>query len=183
MLAAMLDAARPPALSRTTSLRRGLGALVLAAACGTSPASKGAAAPDEPLIDENAERNPQPPRADEAADAPRPARTIYRDELVRALGQGPAYLLRQLGPEPHRPQGKWVGWRITRVFPDDPGLCRGGCDLLVGDVVLSVNGNTLERPEQLSDLVQALPSATTLVVERLRGGAYETVEWRLADAR
>lgn len=101
---------------------------------------------------------------------PRPPGTIYRSEVERATGGGqPAYLLRQLGPEPFRPTGRFQGWVITRLFPDDPTLC-AGCDLRVGDVILSVNGNTLERPELLTSLLADLGELESLTVHRLRGG-------------
>ncbi|MEE9384497.1 MAG: PDZ domain-containing protein, partial [Nannocystaceae bacterium] len=105
----------------------------------------------------------------------RPAGTIFRSELVRATHDGrPGYLLAQLGPEPHRPHGRFQGWVITRVFPDDPALCANLCDLRVGDVILTVNGSPLERPEQLSKLVAALPHLDRLEVRSLRGGSMRT---------
>ena len=55
---------------------------------------------------------------------PRPEGTIYRSELARGTQDGnPAYLLSQLGPEAYRPQGRFEGWLITRVWPSDPELC------------------------------------------------------------
>jgi len=108
------------------------------------------------------------PALAEAPASARPPGTIYRSELDRALARGPGYLLYELGPEPYRLSGKFVGWEITRVFPDEPGLCAEGCDLLVGDIILSVNGDRLETPQAFSNLIEALPQLDTLVIKSLR---------------
>jgi hypothetical protein len=111
--------------------------------------------------------------------SPRPPLTIYRDELHRATERGPAYLLRQLGPEPFRHHGTWVGWEITRMFPDDPAVCAPGCDVDVGDVILSVNGSTLETPQAFADALEALPKADRLVVHSLRNGKRRERSYRI----
>lgn len=112
----------------------------------------------------------------------RPPRAIFRDELERATGSGPAYLLRELGPAPFRHQGRFVGWEITQLFPDDPGLCVPGvCDLALGDVILGVNGHRLETPQDLSDAFAALPSWTQLRVQSLREGQRREVTYTIVD--
>lgn len=111
---------------------------------------------------------------------PRPPRTVFRDELERATAPGPAYLLRELGPEPFRHQGRFVGWEITQLFPDDPGLCVPGvCDLALGDVILGVNGHRLETPQDLSDAFAALPAWTQLRVQSLREGQRREVTYTI----
>ncbi len=117
-----------------------------------------------------------------AARYPRPARAIFREELQRATGPGPAYLLRQLAPEPYRHDGHFIGWEITQVFPDDPELCAPGCDLALGDVILGVNGHRLHTPQDLSDALEALPSWTHLRVQRLREGKRIDVTYAVLDA-
>lgn len=124
-----------------------------------------------------AERETPPPRPEE----PRPPTSIYRSELVRATSFGPAYLLRELGPEPFRHRGTFMGWEITRVFPSDPGLCAPGCDLEVGDVVLSVNGSKLETPQQLSDALDAVADASKLEVVTLRGEKRRQVTYSIVE--
>lgn len=113
---------------------------------------------------------------------PRPPRAIFRDELSRATGPGPAYLLRELGPAPFRHHGRFIGWEITQVFPDDPGLCVPGvCDLALGDVILGVNGHRLETPQDLSDAFAALPTWTQLRVQSLREGQRREVTYTIID--
>jgi hypothetical protein len=122
-----------------------------------------------------------PPAESSASLRPRPARAIFRDELQRATGPGPAYLLRQLGPEPFRHDGHFIGWEITQLFPDDPELCAPGCDLALGDVVLAVNGHRLHTPQDLSDALQALPGWTQLHVQSLRDGQRRDVTYTVID--
>jgi hypothetical protein len=168
----------------------------VAAACLVSSCKPPESRPptgDEPLISGPEDPDHEAPdwatgdRDDEAAspagEGPRPPQTIYRSELDRALARGPAYLMRELGPEPFRLHRKFVGWEVTRVFPDDPELCRSGCDLVVGDVILSVNGNRLETPEALSQLIETLPRLTQLEVASLREQRRRVVTYRLVEDR
>lgn len=112
----------------------------------------------------------------------RPENTIFRSELGRATHGGkPAYLLAQLGPEPYRPGNRFIGWKITSVWPDDPDLCGVDCDLASGDIILSVNGNTLERPDQLSALMSDIAKVDSLRVKTLRDGKMRDRTYQIAD--
>ena len=71
--------------------------------------------------------------------------------------------------------------RHDAVFPDDPGLCSHGCDLYPGDVILTVNGNPLERPEHLSDLMASLDETTKLEVRLIREGKLHQRTFVLVD--
>lgn len=103
----------------------------------------------------------------------RPAGAIYRSELIRATqGGAPSYLLAQLGPEPYRPQGQFEGWVITRVWPGDPQLCAPGCDLRVGDVILSVNGSKLQTPEELSNALAHIDELELIELVGMRDGEF-----------
>ena len=129
-----------------------------------------------------AEAPPDPGVEDEESPPrPRPPRAIFRDELQRATGPGPAYLLRQLGPEPFRHDGHFIGWTITRLFPDDPEL-GASCDLALGDVILGVNGYRLATPQELSDAFELLPGWTQLRVQSLREGKRRDVTYTIIDA-
>ncbi|MCR9164811.1 MAG: hypothetical protein ACE37F_15030 [Nannocystaceae bacterium] len=111
----------------------------------------------------------------------RPPSTIFRSEIERALARGPGYLLYELGPEPFRLSGTFVGWEITRVFPDEPGLCDEGCDLMVGDIILSINGDRLETPQALSNMIDALPSTDTLTIKSIRDEKRRVATYTLAE--
>lgn len=173
-------------------------ALMAASSCRTSPAEAPApnasAWPDEdfdpgpgddfdPGSESSASESAMSPSSDPTGPTrPRARHTIFRDEIQRATGPGPAYLLRQLAPEPFRHQGHFVGWEITRLFPDDPDLCASPCDLALGDVILTVNGNRLQTPQELSDVLGALPSWSSLKVQSLRNGQRRQVEYAIVDA-
>jgi type II secretory pathway component PulC len=137
---------------------------------------------DAPSTGDDAVAEPAPV-AGEVAEArgPRPPATIYRSELELALSRGPGFLLGQLAPEPYRLSGRFVGWEITRIFPDLPQLCADGCDLQVGDVILSVNGDRLETPQAFSNMIDALPSMDRLVVKSLRDEKRRVATYTLVD--
>ena len=157
-------------------------ALLVALSCrGDSPAP-----PEDPAAEGGAAGRAGPdPVRDEALDpdppAPRPPGVVYRHEIERATARGPGYLMRQLAPEPLRERGVFRGWRIGARFPDEPGLCEDVCDLQVGDVIVAVNGVRVERPEHLTELLAALPKATELRVDRVRGGKGETRVYRIVE--
>jgi type II secretory pathway component PulC len=150
---------------------RSLAPLIVLFALGCRPRSESGETPD--VSSESTE-----PRNERHADASstkpaRPPGAIYRDELVRATRGGNApYLLAQLGPEAYSPQGRFEGWIITRVWPGDPELCASGCDLRVGDIILSVNNSKLETPEQLSNLLADLDAIQGIELTGIRDGEF-----------
>ncbi len=129
------------------------------------------AAPEEPPLDE-----PEP-----VAVRAREPGTIFVDELDRAMERGPAWLLRQLAPEPHRSGGRFAGWTITARFPDDPELA-AACDVLVGDIILTVEGDTLATPTAYATLFERAHELQTLRVARIRDGRREEKVYRIVAA-
>ena len=120
---------------------------------------------------------PRPRRA--LVTFPRPPDTIFRDELMRATANGSApYLLRALTPGYiDRMAGSSD---IGSLWPEDPSLCAGPCDLREGDIILTVNGRPVERPEQLSELMDALDSMETLEIQMLRDGELRARTYQIA---
>ena len=184
--------ASKPAVGHALCLAALSVASLISVACrgGTAEAPEPAASESDFMSESALERNkPQPAEALDSEAAPtaepvpvaRPPNTIFRSEVVRVTNFGPAYLLRELGPEPFRHAGRFVGWEITQVFPDDPELCAPGCDLKVGDVVLSVNGSRLETPQQLSDEFGKLPERSKLTVVSLRNEKRRSVTYTIVE--
>jgi type II secretory pathway component PulC len=142
--------------------------VVLLMGCRTAPDTQ--PRPDRPLIEQPAESGNSTPKPE---GPPRPAGAIYRSEIIRATqGGSAAYLMSQLAPEPYRPQGRFEGWVVTRVWPGDPELCAPGCDLAPGDVLLSVNGSKLDTPEQLSNLLGRIDELESIDLVGIRGGEF-----------
>lgn len=112
----------------------------------------------------------------------RPPHTIFRDELELALSAGPGWLLRQLQPTPHRVHGRFVGWTINAVFPDAPDVCPPGCDLVVGDIILRINGESLETPDAFSRAFERAGGWASIQLVRLRDGASERVVYHVVDS-
>jgi S1-C subfamily serine protease len=164
----------------------GLFSVVLLGACAsTAPPQSAPPAAKPPTTNEPSSADAPPPDAGAplaaATPSDRPPGTIFRSEIDRALARGPGYLLYELGPEPFRLSGTFVGWEITKVFPDEPGLCEDGCDLMVGDIILSVNGDRLETPQALSNMIDALPRTDTLTIKSIRNEKRRVATYTLRE--
>lgn len=144
--------------------------LLLAAACAerTPP-------PDEPLLDlDDARRAEAGPRAGAAgsppakkAAAPAVPRQrkgeIPRAELDRVLEAGPGRLLARFRVKAKVTRGRFIGWEVVRSPWAE-------LDLVAGDIVLTVNGRTVEHPLELKVLWDDLRKANTIAVEVERKG-------------
>jgi hypothetical protein len=90
---------------------------------------------------------------------------LVRAEVDEALSHGPPWLLRRVVTEEVLRDGKFVGWRLL-ALPRDWAV-----DLKPGDVVTSVNGATLERPDDLFSAWVALGAAREMKIAYERDGA------------
>ncbi len=155
-------------------MRRLAVALIVCAGCASTPAPK----PDP--VPAPTETAPAPvPAAAEPAPAPPPpsplavAPSLRRRTLDAALADSPGRFLQHVDVEPHFKNGRFAGWRLNALFPGDPRL--DGVDLQAGDVVLSVNGVTLEQPDDLARLWQALRGTDALDIAIERRGSLRHV--------
>ena len=149
--------------------------LVLLAGCAeVAPAE----VPKEPLATGVATEPPHEARPAPPPPEPRPSGVITRGDLAKVLDASPGAFLQHVDSEARFVGGRFAGWKLVTFFPGDPRFA--GVDLQAGDVVKSVNGNAIERPEQLMDLWQALRSADELVVDLERAGARRTLRWKIA---
>ncbi len=105
--------------------------------------------------------------------------TIARRTLVRLLDAAPGAFLQQVVPEPRFRDGRFYGWRLAQFFPGDARFA--GVDMHAGDVIRSVNGSTVERPEQLMEVWDGLRRARELTVELERDGQPRRLRWIIAD--
>lgn len=122
------------------------------------------------------------PSASAAAPAslPVPAYTLRRSTVKEAL-KSPGVLFQHvvLDTQPVFVAGKFHGFRIAelRGGPDE----WKGIDLKPGDVVTSVNGFPIERPEQALEAFQSLSVASELRVDLEREGEPRSLRWAILD--
>jgi hypothetical protein len=119
---------------------------------------------------------PAPPADPEAA--PRPVAapgkglrtgTISRARLIAVLDAGLGTFLRQVEVAPRQAGDRFVGWQLVQVLDHTGSL--HDVDLVPGDVLLSVNGQPLARPEQAQAMWDSLRSANEVTAQLWRGPA------------
>ena len=150
--------------------------IVMAAGCASQRHGPVAAAsPEASTV------KPAPQPASKPASQPVRRGVITRAELQAFLGQGMQYVAANVAVEryPRSRKKPFRGWRILQFFPLDPRFLN--VDIRPGDVVLRVNGHTLERPDQLDVVWRSLPKAKEIVVERLRNGEPRVLRWIIED--
>jgi type II secretory pathway component PulC len=151
------------------------GALALLGGCPGNSAE--AEAPStgvaEPEADEFEETNKSAARP-----AP-PSGSLWRDEVDVTVDAGLGWFLQRLDVEPSLENGRFKGFRITKLKTPD---FWQGVDLKPGDVVLSVNGMPIERDMQAYEAFQSLKTASELRVKFLRAGHTRELVYKIVDA-
>ena len=137
-------------------------------ACGTTstagPAPSSPAASTQPAL---------PPLADHAL-----ARSTVHAAVTDGLG---VFLQRvEVDDQPVMVGGKFHGFRIAALR--DPDFW-AGVDLKAGDVVTSVNGFPIERPEQAQTAFDSLEVASQLRVAFERDGQPHELVYAIVDGR
>ncbi len=152
-------------------------ALVAVAACGPKVDPQSPFDEDDPRAGHAGQSEAATPVVADEPVAPPPAfagpvvreGTIARSVLTATLDAQPGELLRCFEVAAVEDAGKFAGWRLVRFVS---GCNRfDGVDLLVGDVLVSVNGRVLVKPTDLGDLWKDLYTADVIVAELRRGPA------------
>jgi hypothetical protein len=99
---------------------------------------------------------------------------LERKGLVAVIDQGLGRLLARLKLSPSMRAGRFEGFRVSEMDP-----AWSGTGLLVGDVLLRVNGQPIERPEQAQLAFDSLRVASEVALELLRGGAKTSLRYRV----
>lgn len=158
-------------------MRRIIVALTFAAcACGGPEAR----APQSVL---RADPAPSPPAQPSPAAYGRDSGATLSRAAVRAvLAQGLGSFLQrvELDDRPVLVGGKFHGFRIAVLH--DASFWRG-VDLRPGDVIISVNGFPIERPEQAETVFDSLDLASELRVAYEREGQPREIVYSIADDR
>lgn len=97
-----------------------------------------------------------------------PAR-LTRSELDGTVRAGLGAFLSRVRVEPAFNRGRFVGWRLDGAR-HLARWNRAGMPLRRGDVIVRVNGGSLERPDDALAVFAALRGAHALTVEVLRDG-------------
>lgn len=105
--------------------------------------------------------------------------TIARAALVAVLDAAPGRFLAHVDTEPHFVQGRFHGWMLASFFPGDTRFDE--VDLQAGDVVLSVNGRSIERPDQLMQVWDAMRRERALIIVVERDGVPRQLRYEILD--
>lgn len=111
--------------------------------------------------------------------APRVQGTIDRGVLTAVLDAGFGRFLQGVETEPVLVDGAFQGFRLLRLYPDDPRFTE--LDLQPGDVIVAVNGEPIERPEQALRIWESLRVASQLLVNYERGGEARQLRFSIEE--
>ena len=102
---------------------------------------------------------------------------LARDQLNAVVQKGPQRFIATISVDPVMEKGRFVGFRIVGVAADSP--MAGSANIRPGDVVMSVNRESLERPEQFMRAWEVVRNAPTLEVMVRRGMQRYLYRWKI----
>jgi len=154
-----------------TAMRPVLVSLLLClSACGQSTEASSAHASDSSDSSGAEVATPAPPVS---------TGEISRAALMPVLDAGLGRFLQGVETEPDLQDGHFVGFRIARLYPEDPRF--RAIDLGPGDTILKVNGQSVERPEQALTVWNGLRVASELWIEYSREGQRRELRFAIVD--
>lgn len=103
------------------------------------------------------------------------ARGALRAELARGIGR----FLQNVKTEAVLSHGHFVGWKMLALFPKRPDVHVQG--IKPGDVLIRVNGVSVERPEDFKSVWDTLDTAKELVLEIERDGQPSALHYAIVD--
>jgi hypothetical protein len=121
---------------------------------------------------------PPPPEEPACTAFARPG-VLRRSSVGRVVDGGLGRWLAAVEVDPGVSQGRFRGWVVRSLYPGDP--CYRAVDLHAGDLVVKVNGKSIERPEQASDVFSSLRTAPALVVDFVRDGQPHTLTFPIVE--
>jgi type II secretory pathway component PulC len=104
------------------------------------------------------------------------AGTIARDRLIAVLDAGPGTFLRQFEVTAKMSGERFVGWELVQLVGTNANPLYD-IDLVPGDVLLTINGKTIARPDQLQTIWDGLRTADTVTAQLWRGQTRLTLEF------
>jgi S1-C subfamily serine protease len=104
---------------------------------------------------------------------------VTRAELYAILDAGLGRFLQRVDTEPVLSGGQFGGFRLKRL--DIGGPNAGLIDLAPGDVVQSLNGRSIDRPEHALEAWESLREADSIVVAFVRDGGRRELRVPIVD--
>ena len=104
-------------------------------------------------------------------------KTLSRLEFNQAIESGPQRFIASLHLDHFMAKGRFLGWRI-RGFAPNSGLANSQ-SILAGDIIVAVNDEPLERPEQFMRAWEVARNATELRVTLIRGKSRLVYRWKI----
>lgn len=120
---------------------------------------------------------PQPPGSDAPPGVPVMSSTLPRAAFEAVMAGGPQRVVAAVDVQPALVGRRFVGFRLVRIRPE--GVLRDCTSLLPGDVIVSVNRESLERPEQFMRAWEVVQNAGAIEVEVERQGRRFLHRWTL----
>jgi type II secretory pathway component PulC len=122
----------------------------------------------------------EPLRSAHALNTDLQAGSITRSALQAELARGVGRFLQNVRVEAVLSHGEFVGWRLLALFPKRPDVHVQV--LKTGDVLLRINGESIERPEAFKAVFDSLTGAKELVLDIERDGQPSTLRYSIVDA-
>lgn len=107
------------------------------------------------------------------------ALAIPRFQLIRIIEGGLGRVLQYLELEPYRVEGEFRGFRVLGSRLNT--LAGERIDLRAGDVIIALNGRSIERPELAMEAFEALRREEAIVVTLLREARREDLRIAIVD--
>ena len=104
---------------------------------------------------------------------------LERSALEAILDQGPGTFLRGVEITAQFHNDRFTGWKVVQFMPSEHRF--DPYDLVPGDIVKTVNGHQISRPNHLHDLWEELRETSTIVVALERDGAPFELQFDVVD--
>jgi hypothetical protein len=105
--------------------------------------------------------------------------TVTRSRVRTLMEKGPAYLLQAVTVEPARSDGTFVGYEVVGMTEAARRVANPQIE--VGDVIESINGTEIQRPDDYVNTWKALNRVDQVVIEFRRDGESKRAVWTIVD--
>lgn len=124
-------------------------------------------------------REEEPVTVDDEIEAPREPFTLYKDEVERALERGLQPLIADVNLRPVHDGGRFLGWRLQFLKPGESPYRESA--VRPGDVLVRVNEQPLERPDQMMAVWKSLEGTDHITFQVVRGGRPLDITYRVVE--